>query len=58
MTAFACALLVLGLFLAAWTALSVVSVPILALCMRSQLRANAGVTRRPQRQARASARRP
>lgn len=37
---------VLALLLAGWTALSVVSVPILTLCVRSQARANARITRR------------
>ncbi len=49
MTAVASALLALALFLAAWTALSVLSLPVLVLCVRSQARANARATHRLQR---------
>ncbi len=45
MTAVVSALLVLALFLAAWAALSVLSVPILVLAVRSRERANARLTR-------------
>lgn len=45
------------LLLAAWSALSVLSVPVLALCVRSQARANARVTHRAQRAAWEAARR-
>ena len=49
MTAVVSALLLLAVFLAAWTALSVLSVPVLVLCVRSQARANARVTHRLRR---------
>ncbi len=51
MTAVLSALLALALLLAAWTALSVLSLPVLVLCVRSQARANARVTRRLERTA-------
>ncbi len=50
MTAAVSALLTFTLFLAAWTAVSVLSVPILVLCVRSQARVNARVTHRLQAQ--------
>ncbi len=56
MTAVVSALLTFTLFLAAWTAVSVLSVPFLVVCVRSQARANARVTSRLQRQAWAAAR--
>jgi hypothetical protein len=49
MTAVLSALLLLAVFLAAWTALSVLSVPVLVLCVRSRARANARATHRLQR---------
>ena len=49
MTAVVSALLLLAVFLAAWTALSVLAVPVLVLCGRSRARANASVTHRLQR---------
>ncbi len=51
MTAVASALLMLALFLAAWTALSLVSLPVLVLCVRSRARANARATQRLERAA-------
>jgi heme exporter protein D len=51
------ALLLLATFLAAWTAVAVASVPILVLCVRSQARANARLTRGLERRAWAAARR-
>ncbi len=46
MAAVVSALLAVALFLAAWAALSVLAVPVLAVCVRSRARGNARITRR------------
>jgi hypothetical protein len=46
MTGVASALLNVAQVLGAWTALSVISAPILVVCVRRRARANARVTRR------------
>jgi hypothetical protein len=46
MTGVASALLNVAQLLGAWTALSVISAPILVVCVRRRARANARVTRR------------
>jgi len=46
MTAVVSTLLAVALFLAAWAALSVIAVPVLVVCVRSQAKANARITRR------------
>ena len=50
------ALVVLSLFLAAWFALCVLSLPILVLAVRSRARTNARVTRGLERRVRAARR--
>ncbi len=51
MTAVVSSLPLVALFLAGWTTLSVLAVPVLALCLRSQARVNARVTGRLRRDA-------
>lgn len=49
MTVVASALIAFGTLLAAWFALSLLSVPVLVVCVRSQQRANARRTARMRR---------